>query len=93
MTNKKRITPKQFNKLTSREQDYYIPLYGKYKKVRRSDYCENCGKLEGYYYEERGIGKPIKYQYSLIQGVMMPKIVETILGDNVLMKNNLIKWK
>lgn len=87
----KRLTPKQLSKLEWKDQLGYDPIYKKYKKVRRKDYCEECGHFEGYHYEEVGIGKPIYYvkvnpMTAILRKMWYPKIIEGFTRPNPLVE-------
>ena len=88
MDYKKHITPEKFNKLPLKEKYFYIPFYKKYRKVRKKSYCEECGHFTGYYYKEIGIGKPIGYKYSHIQGYWLPQMIKSLMKPSIFTKLN-----
>jgi len=56
-----KITPEKYNKLSDKDKEWYLPGYSKFKKVRESNHCEECGHFTGYSWHEKSVGKITHY--------------------------------
>ena len=84
----KYITPQQYNLLDDDRYNYFAE-FKKYKSVRQSNYCDECGHFTGYSYRDVGIGKPYRYRRAsgvieVTTAIYNKAIVKQITNSNVL---------